>query len=77
MTRQEHRDIAALRFGQTDTDMTLNGRTIAKGLTVYSMSVKTIDACQDKYREIVPQQRRMLKICLFGNDTLMSMLLKF
>ena len=60
-----------------DIEMTQNDRTIAKYLTVDLMTGWTIDACQDKNREIVPQRRRMLKICLFGNDTLMSMLLKF
>ena len=49
-------------------------QTIAKHLTVDSMTGSTIDACQDKKREIVPQQQPMLNICLFGNDTLMSML---
>ena len=49
-------------------------RTIVKGLTVDSMTVSTIDACQDKNREIVPEQQAMLNICLFGNDTVISML---
>ena len=39
-------------------------RTIVKDLTVM-----TINVCQDKNREPVPQRRRMLKICLFGKDS--------
>ena len=60
------------RFNK-DIEMTQNDRTIAKDWTVYTVTVRTMDAGQDKNREIVPQRRRMLKICLFGNDTLMSM----
>ena len=41
-------------MGQTDSDMTQNDRTVAKDLTVYLMTVRTIDACQD--RDIVPQR---------------------
>ena len=60
------------RFNK-DIEMTQHDWTIAKDWTVYTVTVRTMDAGQDKNREIVPQRRRMLKICLFGNDTLMSM----
>ena len=36
--------------------MTQNDQAIAKDLTVDLMTVRTIDACQDKNREIVPQR---------------------
>ena len=42
---------------------------MAKDLTVDLMTVRTIDACHGKNREIVPQRRRMLKTCLFGKDS--------
>ena len=44
--------------------MIYDERTIVKDLTVM-----TINVCQDKNREPVPQRRRMLKICLFGKDS--------
>ena len=40
-----------------DIEMTQNDRTIAKYLTVDLMTGLTIDACQDKNRDIVPQQQ--------------------
>ena len=41
-------------YQQRYKDMTQNERTIAKYLTVDLMTGWTIDACQDKNREIVP-----------------------
>ena len=69
-----HRDI---EMRHTDIDMLQDDPTVAKDMTVDSMTVRTMDSWQDKNRGIVPQRQRILKICLFGNDTLISMLLKF
>ena len=54
-------------MGQTDSDMTQNDWTVAKYLTVDSKKVRSIDACHD--RDILRHRQRMLKICLFGNDS--------
>ena len=51
--KQRDKDIETLR--QTDTDMIQDDRIIAKYLTVDLITVMTIDACQDKNREVVPQ----------------------
>ena len=61
-------------YQQRYKDMTQNDWAIAKYLTVdlmISMHVRT------KTEELYLHNGRMKKICLFGNDTLMSMLLKF
>ena len=44
-----------IEFGWTDTDMIHNDRKIAKHLTVYMVTLGTMDTCQDKNRETVPQ----------------------
>ena len=51
--KQRDKDIETLR--QTDTDMIQDDRIIAKYLIVDLITVMTIDACQDKNREVVPQ----------------------
>ena len=56
-------------MGRTDSEMTLDVRIMAKDLTVYMVTVRTMGACQVKNRESVPEKRRMLKICLFGKDS--------
>ena len=61
----------------TDIDILQDDWTVAKDMTVDSMTVRTMDLWQDKNRRIVPQRRQILKICLFGNETLILMLLEF
>ena len=56
-------------MGQTDSDMTQNDRTVAKDLTVDSKKVRTIDAYQNKNREIASARQRMLKLWLLGKDS--------
>ena len=58
-------------MGRTDSEMTLDVR-MAKDLTVYMVTKRTMGACQVKNRESVPEKRRMLKICLFGKDSRIS-----
>ena len=43
-------------MGRTDSHMTLDGRIMAKDLTVYMVTVRTMGACQVKNRELVPQK---------------------
>ena len=59
-------------MGRTDSEMTLDVRIMAKDLTVYMVTVRTMGACQVKNTESVPEKRRMLKICLFGKDSRIS-----